>query len=87
MIFITRNENLYTENIEFICDYCQKKKAHREITIDMYSDLLKKDKWFHEKYHCDDSPTLKIFCCEQCKKKFERLYNKNNTNKTKKKVK
>lgn len=87
MIFIIRNDNLYKEDIEFVCDYCNKKEKHNDITREEYNNLLREHKWLYEKYHCDDSPTLKIFCCEQCKNKFDKLYNKNNTTKTKKKVK
>lgn len=86
MIFITSNDNLYSEDIEFVCDCCQKKEKHKDVSRDIYITLLTKKKWLYERYNFEDVPTLRTFCCEQCKNKFEKLYNKNNT-KTKKKVK
>lgn len=89
MILIYNCDALYYETAELICDYCNKREQYNGITRDMYSELLTKNKWLTQKYHCDDMPTLKIFCCEECKNKFDKLYNKQNTkdSKTKKKVK
>ena len=87
MILIVKAENLYYEDAEFICDYCQKKEEYKGMTRDMYGELLTKKKWLYEKYNCDDMPTYKTFCCQECKDKFDKLYNKNTNTKTKKKVK
>ena len=85
MILIAINDLMYYETAEFKCDYCEKSKTYKGITRDMYSDIIKKGKWLTGRYEYEDTPTLKIFCCQECKDKFEKLYNKQN-NKTKKKV-
>ena len=72
MVQIKRVDSLYRENVEFICDSCKKTEQYNSITIDEQKEMFMKLHWLSEMYLENKIQTMKIFCCEECKKEWEK---------------
>ena len=78
MVQIKRADSLYRENIEFICDNCKKVEQYDSVTIDEQKAIFIKLGWLSAMYIESKIQTMKIFCCEKCKKEWEKKNEKSN---------